>query len=130
MFQNFFPNKNVLNSIISSHYSPKSKKFYFFTGFLKLKKNFRLKFNQNFIFFTDKFYLEYENENKFVKKDIIRNLSSKLTNVIQNHEDYDSVYLVDSNKFVYYLNLNNDYLESVDRRTASLKLFTNCIHEK
>lgn len=77
----------------------------------------------------DKFYLEYENENKFVLKDTIRNLSSRLTNVIQNHEDLESVYLVDSNKFIYYLNLNNDYLESVDRRTASLKLFTNCIHE-
>lgn len=48
--------------------------------------------------------------------------------VFQNHEDFDSVYLVDANSFVYYLNLKSDYLESVDRHTASLKLFTGCIH--
>lgn len=82
-----------------------------------------------FCIYKEKFYLEYESESRFVIKETIRNLSSRLTNVIQNHEDLESVYLVDSNKFIYYLNLNNDYLESVDRRTASLKLFTNCIHE-
>jgi hypothetical protein len=32
IFQNLFPNRNFMNSIISAHYSAKSKKFYFFSG--------------------------------------------------------------------------------------------------
>jgi hypothetical protein len=77
----------------------------------------------------DKYYIEYENHNRFAKKNSIKNLSSKLTNVIQNYEDDNSVYLVDSNSFIYYLNLKNDYLESVDRRSASFKMFVDCVHE-
>ena len=79
--------------------------------------------------FKDKFYIEYENQNRMQKKTSISNLTAKLTNVIQNHEDYNSVYLIDENNFVYYLNLKNDYLESVDRRTASIKLFVDCIYD-
>jgi hypothetical protein len=46
--------------------------------------------------------------------------------VIQNYADDTSVYLVDSNGFVYYLNLNDDYLESVNRQSASFELFADC----
>jgi len=81
-----------------------------------------------FTFFKDKFYVEYENQNRCIRRNSTKNLSSKLVSVIQNHEDYDSVYLVDQNRFVYYLNLKNDYLESVDRTTATYKLFSGCFH--
>ena len=78
---------------------------------------------------TENYYIEYENQTKFQKKTSMTAMSGKLTNVIQNHEDDTSVYLVDSNSFIYYLNLKNDYLESVNRRSASFKLFADCIHE-
>ena len=80
------------------------------------------------VVFEDKFYVEYESQNKCVKRNSTKNLTSRLVSVIQNHEDTDSVYLVDSNRFVYYLNLKNDYLESIDRQTATYKLFSGCFH--
>jgi hypothetical protein len=78
------------------------------------------------IIFSDFFYIEYESETSFKIKLSIQSLTSKLTNVIQNYADDTSVYLVDSNGFVYYLNLNDDYLESVNRQSASFELFADC----
>ena len=56
-----------------------------------------------------------------------KHLTSKLTNVIENYSDDTSVYLIDTNGFVYYLNLNDDYLEAIDRESASYELFVDCI---
>ena len=81
-----------------------------------------------FFLIKEKFYIEYESQSKTTRRNSTKNLTSKLVSVLQNHEDYDSVYLVDANRFVYYLNLKNDYLESVDRQTATYKLFSGCFH--
>lgn len=108
LFTNLFPTKNQLKAVTSAHYSYKLKKFFFF---------------------SNNFYIEYENQSKFTRKNSLKNMSTKLTHVIQNYEDDTSVYLVDANSFIYYLNLKNDYLESVDRKSASFKLFYDCIHE-
>ena len=132
LFQNLFPNKHNVNSIIGAHYSPKTKKFYFFSGFNQMLILFKFLFLFFICFklflFKDKYYFEYENQDRCIKRNSTKNLTSKLVSVIQNHEDYDSVYLVDANGFVYYLNLKNDYLESVDRTTATYKLFSGCFH--
>ena len=107
-FRNFFLSRNYLNATGGVHYSPRAKAFYFF---------------------LDKHYFEYDIQNRVIKRKPLRHLTSKVKNVIQNHENFESVYIVDTNNFVYYLNLNNNYMESVDRKTAVMKLFDNCYFE-
>jgi hypothetical protein len=71
----------------------------------------------------------YDIQNRIVKKRPMTRMTFKLKSVIQNHDGYDSVFLVDVNNFVYSLNLETNYLELVDRNTATMKLFANCFYE-
>ena len=61
LFKNLFPNKEYIKTVISSHYSPKTKRFYFFEGMLSKKKetNYILTlFKKSFsIFFKTTFIL-------------------------------------------------------------------------
>jgi hypothetical protein len=131
-FKNFFLSKNQLNSTIGAHYSPKSKSFYFFLGnFLNNRHEiiFCDVFHLFFPNFIEKNYFVYDIQNRIVRKRSLKRMSFKLKNVIQKHDNYDSVYILDVNNFVYSLNLETNYLELVDRKTASMKLFSNCFYE-
>ena len=64
LFQNLFPNKHNINSILGAHYSPKTKKFYFFTGLN--------------IFSFLYFYYHLFNNSNFLKINFMSNMKIKI----------------------------------------------------
>jgi transcriptional antiterminator Rof (Rho-off) len=81
----------------------------------------------SFVNCQDYFYLEYTNQHNFIKKTSLQKMTAPLLHVIQNYENNETVYLIDSNHLVFTLNLRTDEINKISHHNFTSKLFTNCI---